>query len=411
MYRAEAEAPLPLWPVTLMIAAYPLWFLLGLGGFMWVALAAPMAASLIRRRDLQAPRGITLWIVFLIAVVGSAFSLDDAGRAAGYALRAGYYGAATVFLLYLLNGRSSIAVPQIIRAFVTLWFATVAGGYLALVLGDVSFRSPMYYLMPGVLLQNELINTLVTPGFADLQDIIGFPVPRPKAPFPYTNSWGSMMALTTPYALMAMLDERVGISRPMLRFGLVAAVVPAVVSLNRGLWLSLGVAAVYVALRLGLDGQARQVARLAIVAMVLGLVLSFSPLGSLVASRIDSGHSDEDRMALAIAAVEGAVERPVFGWGAPRPNGNQPSVGTHGQIWMVTFSHGFVGIVGFMGALASFAWHTRRQQSAAGLWAHGVLVVAFVQSPFYLMIPHALFAVLGAVAVALRYQQELAGER
>ncbi len=407
VYRVEDAAPLPAWPVTLMIVAYPLWFLLGLGGFMWVVLAAPMAATLVRRRHLVAPKGLGLWVVFLIAVVGSALSVDNPARFSGYLLRLGYYVGATVFLLYLVNGGKTVSIGRIVRAFTVLWLCTIVGGYLALVLGEFSFRSPMYYLLPPVLLDNELINTLVTPGFADVQDIIGLPIPRPKAPFPYTNSWGSMVALSTPFAIIALLDGRSGLSPKLLRFALAASVVPIVVSLNRGLWLSLGLGLIYAGFRFGLAGRRGSVVRLAAVAVVLAAVVALSPLGDLFSSRLGNGHSDGDRIALATAAVEGTVERPIFGWGTPRPNqSGQPSVGTHGQVWMVMFSHGFVGLAAFLGTLATFWFRTRRQDTTAGVWAHTVLVIAAAQLPVYLMIPHALFAVMGAVALALRYQQE-----
>ena len=407
VYRSEVEAPLPHWPFTLMIVAYPMWFLLGLSGFMWVVLAAPMAASLVRRRNLVAPKGIGFWGVFLLAVVGSGLSIDSAARFAGFTLRLGYYTAATVFLLYLLNGGRSVSTWRIVRAFTLLWIFAIIGGYLAFVLGDFSFRAPLYYLMPRSLLANELINTLVTPGFADLQDIVGFPIPRPKAPFAYTNSWGSMVALMTPFAFMSLSDRRVGLSPRLVRGFLLAALVPVVISLNRGLWLSLGVGVVYVAFRLGVGGHTKVVARVMVAAVLVAIVLALSPLGNLVESRVDNGHSNEDRIGLAVSAIEGAAERPLFGWGAPRPNvRNLPSVGTHGQLWLVTFSHGFVGAFGFVGAIASYLFWTRRQTTTLGLWAHAVLVIAIVQMPVYLMIPHSLFAVMAAVAVALRMQSD-----
>lgn len=407
VYRAEAAAPLPHWPLTLMVAAYPVWFVLGLSGFMWVALAFPMAGALLRRRGLVAPRGIGWWAVFLAAVAASAVSIDSAPRMAGYVLRFGYYAAATVFLLYLLNGGDGVSVRRIVRAFNLLWVFAIVGGYLALVLGAFTFHSPMWYLLPKPLLDNDLIHTLVTPGFADVQDIIGFPVPRPKAPFAYTNSWGSMVALTTPFALAALANPRIGLSPRLIRGVLVAAVIPMVISLNRGLWLSLGVGLVYAAVRLGMGGHRRLVARLAVSGAVLAAVLVLSPLGGLVTSRVETGHSDHDREGLAAAAIHGAMERPLFGWGAPRPNVRDlPSIGTHGQIWLVTFSHGFVGAAGFLGALGSFLWWTRRQVTTTGLWAHAVVLVGIIQLPFYLMIPNALFAVMAGVAVALRCQRE-----
>lgn len=399
----DVEPTLPQWPLTLMIGAYPLWFLLGLSGFMWVVLAIPMAVALLHHRKLVVPKGAGFWVIFLIAVAGSALSIDTVARLSGYVLRFGYYGAATIFLLYLLNGGRSVTVPRIIRLFTVLWMFTVAGGFLALVLGDVSFRSPTYHLIPTALLGNELINTLVTPGFADLQDIIGFPVPRPKAPFAYTNSWGSMIALSTPFAFMAVADDRVGLPPRLVRLVLALSVVPIVVSLNRGLWLSLGLGIAYAAVRFGVAGRMKPLVRLVAAGVLLAAMLTLSPLGALVESRLDNGHSDGDRMSLAVAALEGAAERPLFGWGAPRPGvGNLPSVGTHGQLWLVAFSHGFVGLIGFVGAIGSFFLRTARQATTVGLWAHVVLLVAIVQLPVYLLIPHSLFAVMAAVAVATR---------
>ncbi len=388
-----------------MITLMPIWFLLGLAGFTWVIFALPMAASLARRRDLVVPKSFGLWMLFIVAVVGSSLSIDSGGRMAGWVLRFGYYVGATVFLLYILNGRDSITVWTTIRAFVWLWMATVAGGYLAFVLGEFSYWSPMAYVMPGGLRANELIGTLVTPSFAEVQDIIGFPIPRPKAPFPYTNTWGSMLALLSPFAFIALADRRVGFSPRLIRVGIAASVVPAIVSLNRGLWLSLGVGLAYAAIRLGVAGGNRAIRNSIVVVAALAVLLTATPLGGIIATRVETGHSNEDRLELVLDAVEGTVERPVFGWGAPRPNDrNLPSVGTHGQTWFVMFSYGFVGAIGYIGAILSLAWRTRRQSTTAGLWAHVVIIVGLIQMPFYLHVPHQMFTILVAAAVALRLQ-------
>jgi polysaccharide biosynthesis protein PslJ len=404
---SEAAGTLPSWPVTAMIAGLPVWFLLGLAGFSWVLFALPMVAALARRRDLMAPRGAGLWLLFMVAVVGSVMSIDGLPRFSGWLLRLGYYVAASVFGLYVLNGGDGLPMWKVVRAFAILWLATVAGGYLAFVLGDLGYRSPMAYVVPRAFASNELVATMVRPSFADLQDIIGFPVPRPKAPFPYTNSWGSMLALLTPFGLIAVRNAReIGLPPNLLRLALYASVLPAVISLNRGLWLSLGLGLCSGAVRLGLGGQSRALRNL-IVAAVIGVVfLALTPLGGLVERRIETGHSDADRFELVADAVEGAQERPLFGWGGPRPNDRDlPSVGTHGQAWFVLFSYGFVGAAGYFGALVTMAWHTRRQASVEGLWAHVVIVIGLIQAPFYLHVPHQMFTVLAAAALAVRLQQ------
>lgn len=405
--RVERDTPLPFWPITLMFVAYPLWFVLGISGFMWVFLSLPMAASLVRRRGIVMPKGSGWWLVYLVAVVGSVLSIDTVARLSGWTLRLGYYLGASFLLLYILNGRNGIDIWRVIRALVTLWMVTVAGGYLAFVVGEVSFRAPLYYVLPQALLENDLIETMVTPSFAQVQDIIGFPVPRPKAPYAYTNGWGSMLALLTPFAFIALYDKRVGVSQRLVRLTMAAAVVPAIISLNRGLWLSLGIGLVYAAVRFGVAGETKLVIRGLWAAVVLVVVLSITPLGGIIATRINTGHSNEDRASLALDAVDGALERPVFGWGAPRPNErNLPSVGTHGQIWFATFSHGFVGAVGFLGAIVTLAWSTRKQASTAGLWAHVPLVIGLVQMPYYLMMPDQIFTMFAAAAIALRLQSD-----
>ncbi len=409
--RPEVDAPLPEWPFMLMIAWLPLWFVLGLSGFTWIIFAAPMAASLVRRRGLVLPKGFGFWVVFLVAVGGSVFSIDSAPRLSGWVLRTGYYVAVTVFLIYLLNGKEGVPVRTIIRGFTYLWLATVAGGYLAFLVGDLGFRSPMAYLMPAGLLQNELIRTMVTPSFADLQDIIGFPVPRPKAPFPYTNSWGSMLALLTPFAFMSLTDPRVGLSPKLIRFALLASIIPGVISLNRGLWLSLGIGLVYAAIRFGVGGDSKAIRNSFLALIFVALLFTITPLGDVIVTRIDTGHSNNDRFELVVDAIDGTMERPVFGWGAPRPNDRHlPSVGTHGQAWFVMFSYGFVGAIGYVGMFATMLWRTRRQPTAVGLWAHVVILVGMVQMAFYLHVPHQMFVMMAAVAVALRLQASTLGD-
>lgn len=405
--RPEADAPFQAWPLKLMIAFHPLWFLIGLSGFSWIIFAIPMGISLVRSRGIVVPRGFGFWMLFMVAVTGSVMSIDEIPRLSGWVLRYGYYCAAFIFVIYLLNGGKGVPVWTIIRSFTYLWLATVAGGFLAFVVGTLSYRSPIGYLMPGVLLENELIKTLVTPSFADIQDIVGFPVPRPKAPFPYTNSWGSMLALLTPFGMIALNEPRVGISRKLVKIALIASLFPAVISLNRGLWLSLGIGMIYVALRLGAGGSSRAIRTSLIAALCLAFILVVTPLGSLIQTRISSGHSNEDRTELAFDAIEGAMLRPVFGWGGPRPNDrNIPPVGTHGQLWFTLFSYGFVGAFGYLGGLVSLAWNTRLQPTVAGIWAHSVIIIGMVQLPFYLHVPYQMFAMLGAAAVALRLRSE-----
>ncbi|NNE96463.1 MAG: hypothetical protein HKN24_10585 [Acidimicrobiales bacterium] len=396
---------LPDWPIKAAFVLMPLYFLLGLQGFMWVVLAVPMLAALGQKRDLVVFKGTSWWMFFLGAALLSAVNLDTVGRVAGWTLRFGYFAAAIIYGLYMLNGGRSLRVSTIVRCLTFLWMATVVGGYLGFVFGAFSYRSPMYFVMPADLLENELINTLVTPGFADLQNIIGVELPRPKAPFAYTNTWGSMLALLTPFAVISLTEKDVGLNPTLIRVMLAASVVPAVVSLNRGLWLSLGIGCAYVAVRLGLLGSGGLLIRMMFAVGALALVLLITPLGDLIVTRIDTGHSNEGRFELVMTSVEGTAERPLLGWGAPRPNRDGlPPIGTHGQLWYLMFSHGILGAVSYCAFFASVGLRTWRQPSASGLWAHAVLIIGAVQMLFYLTMPNQLFVMMAAAAVATRVQ-------
>ena len=398
---------LPDWPIRAAFTLIPIYFLTGLAGFMWVILAIPMLAALFQKKDLVTFRGTSWWFFFMGAALLSGLNLDSAGRIAGWMLRMGYFTAAIIFGLYMLNGGRTLKTWTIVRSLTWLWMATVVGGYTAFIIGTYSYSSPMAYVMPGALLENDLIKTLVTPGFADVQDIIGVELPRPKAPFPYTNTWGSMLALLTPFALISLADSRVGISRQLVRIMLVASVVPAVVSLNRGLWLSLGIGIAYVAVRLGLLGSGGLLVRLFVGVMFLVLSLVVTPLGDLILSRIDNGHSDAGRTELVVTALEGTAERPLLGWGAPRPNRDGlPPKGTHGQMWYLLFSHGILGAVGYCGFFASVGLRTWKQTSIPGLWSHAVLIIGGVQMFFYLTMPNQLFVMMAACALAVRFQSD-----
>ncbi len=399
----------PSWPVTAAFALLPLWFLTGLHGFMWIFLAVPMLAALFQKRDLLMFKGTAWWMFFIAAAVLSGINIDTVGRMSGLLLRIGYFVAAIIFGIYILNGGRTLTVWSTVRSMTWLWMATVVGGYLAFLIGTFTYKSPMWYLMPGALLENELINTLVTPGFADVQDILGTSeIPRPKAPYPYTNTWGSMLALLTPFALIALADTRVGFSPKLIRVFLALSVVPAVVSLNRGLWLSLGIGIAYVAVRLGLLGDGGLLLKMFVGILALLAFLVITPLGDLIVARIDTGHSNEGRTELVINALEGTAERPFLGWGAPRPNPNpaQPPFGTHGQMWYLLFSHGVLGAIGYCGFFLAVGLRTWKQRSVAGLWVHSVLIIGAVQMFFYLTMPNQLFVMMAAAALATRLQSD-----
>jgi O-antigen ligase len=135
-----------------------------------------------------------------------------------------------------------------------------------------------------------------------------------------------------------------------------------------------------------------------------------SPLGGLVLDRIATPHSNEGRGTLYTEAAEGALQSPLLGYGSPRASEqdpNLPRVGTHGQLWLVLYSHGIPAVLFFGGWLLFTFWRTRRGKTNLDLWMHVVLFVALVQMAYYGMIPVPIHIAMVAAALALRPAAEV----
>jgi hypothetical protein len=175
------------------------------------------------------------------------------------------------------------------------------------------------------------------------------------------------------------------------------------ISLNRGLWLSLGVALVYAA---GRSGSVARTARRALVALVtVGLlVLLFTPVGSVVESRAENDHSSAGRGRIYEESLGVTLESPIIGLGGPVPfPGNRiyPNLGTQGMLWTVLVSTGYVGLGIFLAAWLRMIWETRAGPSVT-FWCHVVLIIGLVQITVYDMIPSSLHIVFIAAALGFR---------
>ena len=67
---------------------------------------------------------------------------------------------------------------------------------------------------------------------------IGHAITRPAAPFAYTNWWGANYAFLLPFVVLAMRWARSRLVRVSLAGLLLVSLVPFIVSVNRGAWLS-----------------------------------------------------------------------------------------------------------------------------------------------------------------------------
>ncbi|GIE95984.1 hypothetical protein [Paractinoplanes rishiriensis] len=406
---------LPAWPVASILAFYPLWWALGLGVLIFAAMAVPMLFLLLRRRaagrPLRLPPGFGWWALFLVAVVVSigALGADPPGTVAEHATdrltavayKLIMYLALTVLLVYAGN-LTEVELPRrrLVKLLGWMFVVTVAGGVLGMVAGTFEFTSPVEMLLPPGVRNKGFVQSLVHPYAAQIMDLVGGEKPRPAAPWGYTNTWGNNFCLLLGWMVVAAWRSGRGKYKFAAVICLLVSIAPAVVSLNRGLWIGLGVLVIYVAARYVLAGKLWIIGVVTVAAAMLTVALVATPLGGVISARLDNGKSNGVRSFLVDRALDGFTGSPVIGYGGTRSTlGGRNSiavgesagcercgnftVGGNGQLWQLLYAHGTVGTVGYLGFFAYGLWRFRRDRSPIGVAGSAALVTSFSAMLWY----------------------------
>ncbi|MGN9840716.1 hypothetical protein ACTMTI_21595 [Nonomuraea sp. H19] len=392
----------PAWPIAALLVGYPLWWALGFGGLSVVVLAVPMAVLLWRRRPIRVPPGFGLWVLLLAGYLVSAMMLAETppgtygelgpGRVVGYAMRLALYTAVLIMALYLGN-LTERELPQLrlVRMLGVLFVTTVAGGLLGVLVPDFSFTSPVELLLPEWLSGNPFVQNLIQPTAAQTQKVLGFSSPRPEAPFEWANAWGSNVSVLLVWFVVGWWVY----GGPRRRFAaavlIALAAIPIVYSLNRGLWIGLGLAVVYLIVRVG--GRTRAALCAAVAAGAVAFALS--PLAAMFAQRLDKPHSNDIRAFTVTATLAAAGHSPVIGYGNTRnalgshrtittgktewcPTCGHPPLGSDGQLWLLIITQGFTGAalyVAFFVAAIRRHWRDRSPIGLAGVLVMGLVLL------------------------------------
>jgi O-antigen/teichoic acid export membrane protein len=391
-----------------LFTAFPLWWVLGLSAVIWTIMAAPLLVALIWRQRTKAPVPVMLWFGFTSWVLMSGLQLESGTKIITFTYRLTLYVCGGLLFLYVYNlPRSRRLDTRVLHTLTTFWMIVVIGGYLGILGGSHTFPALIEFALPHHLRTQPFVQELVQPVLANVEGFFGFPVPRPSAPFPYTNNWGGNIAVLTPVALAAMSATRARLRRRMIAFFLVASLLPMIVSLNRGMFLSLGVGVLYVAIRLAARGRVATLVTLVLLLITLTAVVALTPLKHLVLANVSSthGNSNTTRLSVTQQAIAGANESPLIGHGEPQAvtgQGGTPPIGTQGQLWMVLYSNGYVATVFFIGFFLAVLWQTRRAAGTVGLWLHAVPLIALAQITVYGWLPVELQVVMVVAALAYR---------
>lgn len=404
----------PAWPIYGLFLGLYVWWALGLGGFIQAMITLPLLFVLLWRGGfLEVPRRLWVWLLFLAWMVVCALQIRDFTKLFSFGWRGSIYVGSTLLFLWLFNTpREILPASTVVKVMALFWVMVVLGGIFGSLVPNVSFTTPAEVLLPSALTQNDLVKGMVHPSTSSERAFTGTGIYRPKVPFFFTNMWGAVFALTLPFALGALSVLRSVLWRRLLMVMLVVSIAPLVFSFDRGAWLSASVGVAYAVFRV-LRGPRAKAARLLIVGLVLlATIVMVSPLGSLILFRLQHGYGDEKRQLLYETSVDSVLARPIFGYGSTVPLGgrpNSPSVGTHGQLWLILVSNGIPGAIFFFGWFVYAFFRTWRfpppesdRDGNSRFWAHVVVGVALVQAPYYEWIPWGLPIVMVAAALAWR---------
>jgi hypothetical protein len=403
------------WPIVGLLLFYPLWWVLGLGTLIFVMIAVVMTYMLIRYRVIQRipvklPPGFAWWVLFLLTVCVSMFALNEnpAGtipstltdRLLGAAYRIVSYVAITVIMVFVGNlSEKQLPKKKLIGLMAYLFGVTVAGGLLGMFAGKLQFTSPVELILPHHLRNNPFVQSLVHPAAAQLMTVLGHLSPRPAAPWGYTNTWGDNLGLLLVWFLVYVFAYRTRYK--WLAIGLlVLALVPAVYSLNRGMWVDLGAAMVWIVIVMVIRGKVWIIGAFGGLLALLLLDYLVTPLGNVVSARLAHQKSNGVRTYLTEQAVTGVVGSPIIGYGSTRntsggrnsisvgssadcPRCGNFTIGGNGQVWQVLYAHGVVGLITYYGFFIFGLFRFRRDGTPIGLAGAAALVTSIVAGLWY----------------------------
>jgi hypothetical protein len=430
--RAGWLATHPAWPLTALLAGYPIWWALGLGDYVWFLLAVPMlirmaAWRIHRDRPLRVPPGFAIWLTFLIwaTVAACTLTLTAPGtvpspvshRLVAWAIRTVSYFGITVLFLYAGNlTERELPRRKLVWLLGLIAIYTTVLGVAAIAAPHLQFTSPTALILPHSLQSNTFIQATTHPGLAQVQNVFGTASAqgRPKAPFDYTNTWGDCLTITVPWLLVVCLGSGAGLRRRLIGWAtLLFALLGLLYSLNRGAWIAAGFAVVYLAVRLAARGRTGVMGGLVAllgIAVIVGLA---TPVHTIISLRLQNGKSNSIRTSLFALSMHDGLASPVLGFGDTRQQRGSPQsiaigpsptceacgqneVGSTGQLSLLIVSTGFVGAFLYYAFFAYGAWRYRRDRSAYGQVGVLVILLSFI----YMFTYDAVAAPLGLTMLA-----------
>jgi O-antigen ligase len=289
----------------------------------------------------------------------------------------------------------------------------------------LSFTSPLEAVLPHFISSNRYVGYLVHPAAAEVQSVLGYTAPRPAAPWGYTNFWGNNLSILIIWLCVYMWQPNSVLRRLALFATIAISLVPIVYSLNRGLWFGLILSALYMVYRFAASGDLRGVLVIVLALPVAVVAFLATPLHGIVSNRASHSGSENIRAFADKAAINGALDSPILGWGGTRKtNGSSQSIavgpspkclncgsvgiGSTGEFWEIAFTMGLVGVVIYFSFFIAAFWRLRRDRSPTGSATRLIILLAIFYSYFYNSLPGA--SALTFISIAMSWRSVLEAE-
>jgi hypothetical protein len=431
----------PAWPVTALLAGYPLWWACGLADASVLVMAIPMILRMRSwqrsGRKISVPPAFGLWLLFLIVAAAGIFTLGlsapdtvvspISNRLISYVDRGLTYGALTVILLYAGNlTEGELPRRRLAWLLGLVGIFTVIGGLGGVVDAHFQFKSPVAYMLPKGLQSNTLVQAALYPGLSQVTNVLGVTEGRPKAPFEYTNTWGDCLTILLPWLLVAWWSYGSRRQRKLVIAIVALALIPLVYSLNRVAWVGVGLAAVYLGFRLAARGKVALLGVLCVGLALAGVAVVATPLQGLITSRLQHQQSNSIRGSLSLSAIDDANAAPLIGFGDTRhqegsassiavgptkqcPQCGQYAVGSNGQLYLLLVCTGWAGTGLFLAFFAYLCWRYRRDKTPYGMAGLLTVGLSFLYMLAYVSVTAPLEFTLFAVAVLWRNDRWMRG--
>jgi hypothetical protein len=308
-----------------------------------------------------------------------------------------------------------------------MFVVTAVGGLVGVLAPTIEFTSAVEMLLPRGLRSNGLVQAIVHPAVADIQNVLGHLQARPKAPFPYANSWGSNLLLFLPFFLVAWFRQGPRWQRFVGPVVLAMAAIPVVYSLNRGLWVAMALGAVGFLWLQVAKGRTLATLLSAGLLATIAVIFLLSPLFDIVQERVENQHSNARRGQLLEQTVSSTIQgSPAIGFGSTRDVQGSfssiagaatpdceacgvPPLGTQGHLWQLIFAQGFVGVALFLAFLVmalARSWRCRTTVETLCTFTLGFFVLLL---PVYDTLGMPLVTVMVAIGLLAREQRAVTG--